>query len=89
MKYITKMDVGNKLYAIVGDKIQYFTIESIDVQIHKSFVPDNANSIYTTETYQCKVGESAGARQFVSSDQIGKKYFITKKLLIKSLQEQE
>lgn len=87
MKHITKLNPGDKLYALKDNCIQSFTVEEINIMIMQSHC--HIGNIYTEEKYKLQIGESAGVRAIIYKDEIGNKYFKTINQLITSLRQKQ
>lgn len=83
MEIITKYDVGQKLWAMYQNKVQEFTIESVEVSVslnYREMKPYNP-----IEKYKLRIGESAGSRLEAYDCDLERDYFGSKEDLLKSL----
>ncbi len=84
MEIYTKLQPGDKLFALRNNKVQDFMVESVTAVSTFNY---NTNKPYDgiSISYRLRVGLSAGSRAEIDEGDIGKTHFLSKEDLIKSL----
>lgn len=79
----TKFTPGQKVWAIYNNKVQEFTIETIEVTVSLNY--ETGESYEPSAKYKLRVGESAGHRVEVYEFELERNYAPSKEDLLKSL----
>ena len=83
MRIETKFTVGQKVWAIYNNKVQDFTIESVEATVS---VNDSTGQPYKPSCkYKLRIGESAGHRVEANESELELNYYSSKEELLKSL----
>lgn len=79
----TKFTPGDKVWAIYNNKVQEFTVESVEVTASYNYAKDETYTPFAK--YELRIGESAGYRVEVYESELERNYMSSKEELIKSL----
>ena len=83
MRIETKFTPGRKVWAIYNNKVQEFTIETIEVTVNLNY--ETGEPYDSSARYKLRVGESAGHRVEVYEFELERSYALSKEELLKSL----
>lgn len=83
MEIKTKYDIGQKMWSMLHNKPQEFTIEQVEVSVRLNY--ETGKPYNPNEKYKLRIGNSAGSRVEEYDLQLDNNYFKTKEELLKSL----
>lgn len=83
MNVETKFCVGLKVWAMYNNKVQEFTVESVDINVSLNY--EKMEPYAPSAKYKLRIGESAGHRVELYEYELERSYFFSKEELIKSL----
>lgn len=83
MRIETKFTPGQKVWAIYNNKVQEFTVETVEATVSINYSTGEPSN--PSAQYKLRIGESAGYRVELYEFELEKNYFLSKEELLQSL----